>query len=149
MHNWTVSVILPIRAHLPSGAEMCFETNCQADVCAGRIQRVHQKNKEINRKTKTKKTPFALEWICGFAVLKKLICLRQGEKKVCENCFCPIPAAWEANLTLRRMGLVCKMHVRVKPIGHRKYSPTASSHAVKTNSASGPSWRHPPRRCSV
>lgn len=35
MHDWTTFVILPILAHLPSGAEMFFETNCQADVCAG------------------------------------------------------------------------------------------------------------------
>lgn len=36
-------VILSFPAHLPSGAETFFETNCQAVVCAGSIQRVHPK----------------------------------------------------------------------------------------------------------
>lgn len=36
-------MILSFLAHLPSGAEKFFETNCQAVVCAGSIQRVHPK----------------------------------------------------------------------------------------------------------
>lgn len=43
MHDWTAFVILSFFAHLPSGAETFFETNCQAVVCAGSIQRVHPK----------------------------------------------------------------------------------------------------------
>lgn len=63
-------VILSFPAHLPSGAETFFETNCQAVVCAGSIQRVHPKPALY----------FffffffseALEWICGLAVVSTL-----------------------------------------------------------------------------
>lgn len=91
------------------------------------------------------------------ADLKKLTCLRQGEKKVCENCFCPIPTAGEANLTRRIMGLLLMMYtmrVRVKAIGDKSsiniaYTPHPHPHMLSPSCASGPSWLHPPRRCSA
>lgn len=91
------------------------------------------------------------------ADLKKLTCLRQGEKKVCENCFCPIPTAGEANLTRRIMGLLlmmCTTHVRVKAIEDKSsinitYTPHPHPHMMSPSCASGPSWLHPPQRCSA
>lgn len=149
MKTRTTFVILPILADLPSGAEMFFETNCQADACAGSIQRVHLRKKKYTKQNK--KNPHfifkALEWICGLAVLKNVTCLRQGKRKKSEskNCFCPIPAAWEANLTRQIMGLslmVRKMHVRVKPIGNKSSINTANiphphPHILPPSSASG------------
>lgn len=91
------------------------------------------------------------------ADLKKLNCLRQGEKKVCENCFCPIPTAGEANLTRRIMALLlmmCTMRGRVKAIGDKSsiniaYTPHLHPHMLSPSCASGPSWLHPPWRCSA
>lgn len=90
-------------------------------------------------------------------VLKKVSCLRQGEKKVCENCFCPIPTAWEADLTRRIMGLslmMCTMRVRVKAIGDENsiniaHIPHPHPQMLSRSCASGSSWLHPPRRCSA
>lgn len=91
------------------------------------------------------------------ADLKKLTCLRQGEKKVCEYCFCPIPTAGEANLTRWIMGLLlmmCTSHVRVKAIEDKSsinitYTPHPHPHMLSPSCASGPSWLHPPQRCSA